>query len=470
MKTNTGRRKRVMMWLGVACLGPVPPGPASAQEPKQRDTLKGHMGMVYSLAYSPDGKLLASGSDDETVKLWDVQTGKERATLPIKLLDEKGNEKFIGPVSSLKFSPDSKTVCASVDQTIKQWDVQTGKERATLKTNTEQEWDVAYSPDGKTLASGSTPLTSGISRRDNTITLWDVQTGKERATLKGHKDRVVSVAYSPDGKTLATGSLDMTIKVWSVVTGNEQATLKGHTHLVYCVAYSPDGKTLASASVDKTVKLWDVQTGKERATLKGHAGFVDSVVYSPDGMTLASTCWDTTIKLWDVKTGKERATLKGDTSSVYSVAFSPDSKTLASWGKKSQHEGKTIKLWDVQTGKERATLQHTDTVYSVAFSPDGKTLASGSGDKTIKLWDIPAAKKDDKLGVVGPGLPPPSPQSALEPKLRDILKGHTSLVTSVAYSPDGKTLASASNDETIRLWDVKTGGEGPTLIGHENWV
>ena len=167
-------------------------------------------------------------------------------------------------------------------------------------------------------------------------------------------------------------------------------TLGGHPDFVYSVAFSPDGKTLASGSGDNTIKLWDVPTGKEQATLKGHTGWVTSVAFSPDGKTLASGSWDKTIKLWDVATGKELATLQGHTSFVLSVAFSPDGKTLA-----SASGDKTIKLWDVADGQgDRPPSRDTRTGFScVAFSPDGKTLASGSVDKTIKLWDVATGKE-----------------------------------------------------------------------------
>jgi adenine-specific DNA methylase len=208
----------------------------------------------------------------------------------------------------------------SEDTTIKLWDVATGKEQASLKGVT---GGAAFSPDGKTLASGS---------QDNTIKLWDFATGKELITLPGHKDAVTCVAYSPDGKTLASGSQDNTIKLWDVARGEEQATLQGHIRMVPSVAFSLDGKTLASASYDHTIKLWDVATCKEQTTLKGHTGVVMCLAFSPDGKTLAWGGGAQTVELWDVARGKELATLKGHTAWVTSVAFSSDGTTLASGG------------------------------------------------------------------------------------------------------------------------------------------
>ncbi|WP_084763412.1 NACHT and WD repeat domain-containing protein, partial [[Scytonema hofmanni] UTEX B 1581] len=252
---------------------------------------------------------------------------------------------------------------------------------------------------------------------------------KERNRLQGHSELVISVAFSPDGKTLASGSADKTIKLWDVATGKISQTLTGHSKWVNSVAFSPDGKTLASGSADKTIKLWDVATGKLSQTLTGHSDGVYSVAFSPDGKTLASGSGDKTIKLWDVATGKPSQTLTGHRDKVISVAFSPDGKTLASGSYDD-----TIKLWDMATGKPSQTLTgHRDKVNSVAFSPDGKTLASGSPDKTIKLWDVATGK------------------------LSQTLTGDSDEVSSVAFSPDGKTLASGSADKTIKLWDVATG-------------
>jgi len=330
---------------------------------------------------------------------------------------------------------------------------------------------VAFSPDGRTLASGSF---------DSTIKLWDVASGREMRTLAGHTREVKSVAFSPDGRTLASGSWDQTIKLWDVASGRERRTLAGHEGDVYSVAFSPDGRTLASGSWDQTIKLWDVASGRELRTLAGHTGWVVSVAFSPDGRILASGSGDSTTKLWDVASGRELRTLAGHTGWVVSVAFSPDSRTVAS----GSHDN-TIKLWDVASGRELRTLAgHTSLVLSVAFSPDSRTLASGSNDKTIKLWDVTSGRELRTFA----GHTEPVNSVAFSPdsrtvasgsydhtiKLWDVasgrelrtLAGHTSAVLSVAFSPDGRTVASGSYDNTIKLWDVTSGRELRTFAGH----
>ena len=398
MKTNVKRMQRVMVWLGVACVGLLPLGSLSAQEPKLRATFDGHTDIVNSVAFSPDGKTLAAGSHYMTIKLWDVATGKEQADLKGSAVRDGAQRAHTEPVQSVAYSPGGKTLASgSQDHTIRLWDVATGKERAVLGHG-QTVYSVAYSPDGKTLASGSGGIENGR------IKLWDVATGKEKANLKGPVNLVYSVAFSPDGKTLATLEGNQ-IVLLDVASGKKTATLG--TGNWGALAFSPDGKILAAAG-EKTI-LWDVASAKETYAAPDHLSVV-SVAYSLDGKILASARVDNTIKLWDVASRKNTATLKPDTywlgrnrvCRVMSVGFSPDGKTVASvgwiWEDFPKHiaVGGEMKLWDMTTGKNTVTFQSgTILVTCVAFSPDGKTLASGSRDGTIKLWDVAAVQKAD---------------------------------------------------------------------------
>ncbi len=280
---------------------------------------------------------------------------------------------------------------------------------------------VAISPDGKTLASGG---------YDTSIILWDLETRQPGGQpLRGHSDLVRTAAFSPDGRILASGSNDKSIILWDVKNRKRiDPSLTGHSDAVLSVAFSPDGKTLASGSEDGTIILWDVETHKPIGQpLSGHSNHVTSLAFSPDGKTLASGSNDKSILLWDVKTRQPIGQpLSGHSDPVLSVAFSPDGKTLASGS-----YDRTIILWDAETREPITHLTgHLDSVRSVAFSPDGKMLASGSNDRTIILWGVESHK------LVG--LP---------------LRGHANIVNSIAFSPDGKTLVSGSADNTIILWN-----------------
>ena len=278
---------------------------------------------------------------------------------------------------------------------------------------------VAFSPDGRSALSGSS---------DDTLKLWDVATGKEIRSFAKHVNPVISVAFSPDGRSALSGSSDNTVKLWDVATGKEIRTFAGNTDPVTSVAFSPDGHSALSSGADHTFKLWDVATGKEIHSFAGHSNSVNRVAFSPDGRSALSGSADKTLKLWDVATGKEIRTYAGNARPVTSVAFSPDGRSALS------SSADTFKLWDLAAGKEIRTFEgHTDFVTAVAFSPDGRTALSGSDDKTLKLWDVATGKE-----------------------IRTFV-GHSDEVRSVAFSPDGRSALSGSWDQTLKLWDLTAG-------------
>lgn len=335
--------------------------------------LDGHTNGVRAVAYAPDGKMLASGSDDESVRCWKANTSNPWERRELVTLNS-----HLASVGSIAFAPDGKTLLATTSGlTVNLWEITNMKEPSTRQF-IEDSRSVAFAPNGKIFVLGTVSIDFEI------VTLWELGSGQKVAELKDDAD-----TPNPNEKSFNKPLSELDL--WAAHQQREERTRKlrdGNGTYVYTVAFAPSGKLIASGGSNKTLKLWDVQNKKRVMTFPGHNDAVWSVAFAPDGTMLASSSSDRTVRLWDVQGGKELATLLGHSGAVRSVAFAPDGQTLASGS-----DDWTVKLWDVPSKKELTTLHgHAGEVTSVAFAPDGQTLASGSRDKTVRLWR--AAKKN----------------------------------------------------------------------------
>lgn len=428
-------------------------------------TLRGHTDRVWSLSFSPDGTLLASASDDQTVRLWDGVTGEL-----LTVLTEHQHR-----VVCVRFSPDGEILAsASNDQTIRFWDVATTTEIMVIDDEGCKTVAIDFNPNGRLLASGG---------EDKLIKIWNVSTGECLAELHGHTDRISTLAFSPDGRTLASGSDDQTIRVWDLESYACLQVMQGHTGLIWSIAFNPDNNLLASGSEDQTLKLWSPMSGYCMRTLQGYTNQIWSAAFSPDGAIVAAGYEDHTVKLWDIQNGRILRTLSGHTSRVRALAFSKDGMTLVSGS-----EDRTIRLWNMRMGRSTRILQeHRNPVWCVALSGDGNIVASGSDDCTLRLWDTRTGKcvrvVHDLPIVWSVAFSPTgtllaSAHEDHQIRLWDVasgecitnFEGHTNVVRSLAFSPDGKYLLSGSADFTARIWDLQTGECIMTFTGHDSFI
>jgi RNA polymerase sigma factor (sigma-70 family) len=332
-------------------------------------------GRIFSLAFSTDGKTVASGGWDNAVRLWDVATGKEmRLFTPAT-----GQGSQNTGVASVAFSRDGKRLAAgtgNASPNLVIWETATGKEVRRFRHVQRPLTSIAFTPDGQGLAASDV---------DGRIRLWSVADGKVIHEFKGHQQWVHAIAFSHDGQWLASAGRDKTVRLWDPATGRELRQLKGHTDIIETIAFARDGKKLASGGWDKTIRLWDPASGKELRVLTGHQSPVFSLAFFPDGKRLASggSDWDRGIQFWDTDAGKELTQMPRPQGAVSSIAISRDGTTLACDGR-----NRTIRIWDLAKGEERQPSSGSQGgLWHVAISPDGKRIATGGEEETVRLWD-----------------------------------------------------------------------------------
>jgi WD40 repeat protein len=397
---------------------------------REEATFAGAFGATNVLAFTPDGRRLAStGWYHRDVVLWDADSGRELLALPI---DDPTNVDGPGSDSRLAFGPDGTRLALVGLNGVTVWEATPGPQVLTLHGPTDV-WGLAYSPDGRRLAAAD---------NSHAVSIHDAVTGRVLRTLAepdaAQSTTLVDARFSPDGTRLAAcvaaGPAGW-VTLWDATTGRVTGRLSGHTTHVITVAFSPDGRRLATASHDRTAKVWDAATGREVWSLPAQADRLNAVAFSPDGASLVTAGRDGTVSLWDAATGRPLSRLGTHRGSVVALTFSPDGRRLATAGgrRSDQTEGPPgeVKVWDVAAGRELLDLPGlTHFVYGLAFSPDGLSLATAGEDRVVRVWDATTGRQ------------------------RLALRGHDQTVQRVAFRPGGRYLASAGDDRTVRVWDL----------------
>jgi WD40 repeat protein len=398
---------------------------------------RGHTLKVLSVAFRPDGRRLATTSADGTVRQWDPETGLEV---------ESPYVRHTGEIITAAYSPDGQWIASSgTDRTIRVWLAADLRDVAVLNGHTGVVSQLAFTADGRQLASVSQSERDGDTG-DGTVRVWDVGPQAATPVLRGHTSYVYPVAYSADGQWIASGCWDKTVRVWDAVTGESCAILP-HVEGVHALAFSPDSTWLVAGMNSKSsLNFWDVATARLKKEIKrpGLDG-IQAVAVSPDGNRIAAASFGSSASLLDAVTGTELRPFEagGPVGAKKPLVYSPDGRLLVGTGE----DGKQIEIWETRTQQLVAELKgHSGLVYSLAFSRDGLLLASASADHTVRVWDMAGAKSVA------------------------VLTGHTDQIFSAVFHPDGKRLASAGRDRAIWLWDLSTGQEVARLDGHTNYV